>query len=54
MELLPLVSAYCRAKNLDYRLYLSGLFHNVTEKNIPVNFIANLTRHHRILLEKTQ
>ena len=54
MQLLQLVSAYCRAKNLDYKQYLTGLFHNVTEKNISDDFIVNLTRLHKNLLEKAQ
>lgn len=54
MQLLPLVSAYCRAKNLDYNQYLIGLFHGLTEKNISVDFIENLTRLHVDLLKKVQ
>ena len=52
MELLQLVSAYCKARNLIYKEYLIGLFSGLTPENIPNKFVEMQTRYHIELLKK--
>jgi hypothetical protein len=47
MELLPLVAAYCRARNLDYLEYIKGLFGGLTPENIAPKFIETQIRYHK-------
>jgi hypothetical protein len=54
MELLKLVSAYCRSRNLDYNQYLSGLFGGLTPENIPPQFIEKQYRYHLEWIKKLQ